>query len=135
MSADSSKAYRIQQIRTLYEELIDSYQDTSADIAKVAEWEEDLDVTILGELEIYTSYILGYASQIATTARIVDSDKGNLRFLQTFPIYDIDYVADWYWQSAGEFAQLKQYIQKLDYLRLLVLQYCDLNTPDFRPEV
>jgi hypothetical protein len=123
MSEDSFKAYRIQQIQMLYEELVDSYQENSADIARVAEWEENLDVTILGQLEIYTIYILGYASQIVTTGHIVETDKENMKFLQTFPIYDIDYVASWYWQSAGEFAQLKQYLQRSDYLRLLVLHY------------
>ena len=36
---------------------------------------------------------------------------------------DIPAIAQFYFETDGEYQQMKAYLQKLDYLRLLILEY------------
>lgn len=47
--------------------------------------------------------------------------------LLTMGVFDIPVLAQFYWETHDKYPLLKGYLQKLDYLRLLILEYLDLS--------
>ena len=90
------------------------------------EWKAKTNVW--ADVQIYNTYLAGVASQIADygyleNLELVTTDKYmNLGQLHVFGEKDFD---DWFFSSANDFPKLKAYIQKLDYLRLLVIDYVE----------
>jgi hypothetical protein len=45
-------------------------------------------------------------------------------------ILDTPAIAQWYFNSSKDYLKMKFYIEMLDYLRLLVLEYIELHQPE-----
>jgi hypothetical protein len=60
------------RIAKLSEKLISQYKETKDERSQIHswEWDNDFDLTILGLMDIYSSYSGGYASQIATRGTV-----------------------------------------------------------------
>lgn len=86
--------------------------------------------SMIEELELLTIAIRGYATQIQakgavknTQAAIVDLRKLN--------VFDNPVISQFYQTSGTDYPNLQAYIQLLDYLRLLSLEYLHANEPEY----
>ena len=86
------------------------------------EWQNDLDFTILGVIELYTSDICGYASQIAYKGRVQNPREAEGRLRQIL-FFSKPYFVKWYFDPNNEYVKVKQYVHTLNYLRLSALEY------------
>jgi hypothetical protein len=86
------------------------------------EWENDFYFTILGAMEIFSSYVGGYASQIATRGSVREP-KNAVKLLETSRLFDQSYFVKWYFAPDNKYVKVKQYVDDLDYLRLLIIEY------------
>ncbi|MDY6802664.1 MAG: hypothetical protein SXA11_02505 [Cyanobacteriota bacterium] len=79
------------------------------------------DFTVLEEIELLTTEIRGYASQIKIYGRIKNEEEA-IKILESKRIFAISSIAQWYFNSDDDYQQLKLYASMLDYLRLLILE-------------
>ena len=80
------------------------------------------DFTVLEEIELLTTEIRGYASQIKIYGRIKNEEEA-IKILESKRIFAISSIAQWYFNSDDDYQQLKLYASMLDYLRLLILEF------------
>jgi hypothetical protein len=76
-------------------------------------------------LEMLTSDILGYVSQLASRGATRQPPDLVIEHLHHLSIFEVDSVVKWYSVSADEYPQIKQYFELLDYVRLLALEYVE----------
>ena len=105
--------------------LLSDYKNTREERRQVALWEESKDFSILGEIEIFTTDIEGCASQVIANDDLENS-QDMINKLTKLQIFDVSYFADWYFSEETQFTQIKRYIEKLNYLRLLMIEYISL---------
>ncbi|WP_366941898.1 hypothetical protein [uncultured Nostoc sp.] len=87
---------------------------------------ENEEFSLLEELELLTVNLRGYASQFQSTDRIVNKDHA-IEQLQAMRVLNVAQIASFYFGSNGNYQQIKSYIRTLDYLRLLLLEYLQLQ--------
>ncbi|MGK7876722.1 MAG: hypothetical protein AB4426_26545 [Xenococcaceae cyanobacterium] len=85
--------------------------------------------TILEEIELLTVDIRGYGSQIKARGWIENEQKAIER-LQAMRVFAVPAINKFYFETDGKYWQMKAYIRMLDYLRLLILEYLRLSSPD-----
>lgn len=116
-----------QSIAQLAKQINTAYQDMQEERRKINawEWQNNLDFTILGVIELYTSDICGYASQIAYKGRVQNprEAEGHLRKIQFF---SKPYFVKWYFDPNNKYLKVKEYVNTLNYLRLSALEYVSL---------
>lgn len=117
-NSNTSKEY----ISKVLNQLLIDYKNTREERRKLVHWEESKDFSILGEIEIFTDSIRGYASQLTTNSTIEDPQK-SIEKLKQMQIFNIPNFVEWYFTYDTESPQLKNYIEKLNYLRLLIIEY------------
>ncbi|BAY60832.1 hypothetical protein NIES22_08920 [Calothrix brevissima NIES-22] len=111
-----------QYITNVLQQLLIDYKNTRDERRQIAIWEESQDFSILGEIEIFATDIEGYASQVIANDDL-EQYQEMMQKLTKMHIFDIAYFADWYFAEESQFPQIKLYIEKLNYLRLLVIEY------------
>lgn len=109
-------------IRKRVEQLNADYQAMRSERHRLAQWEEDQEFSILGEIEIFTTQIQGYAHQILAE-KLRSSIEESIEQLKAIKLFEIDYFSDWYFAEGNEYRQIKHYVEAQDYLRLLLLEY------------
>lgn len=110
-----------EHINKVLNQLLTDYKNTREERRKLLHWEESKDFSILGEIEIFTDNIRGYASQI--TNNTLENPQEKLEILKQIQIFNIPNFWNWYFQYENEYPQLENYIEKLNYLRLLLIEY------------
>jgi hypothetical protein len=111
-------------INHLLKQLTVDYQNTKQErkeIASLSQASEE-DFTVLEEIELLTSDIRGYASQIQARGWI-ENEQEAIERLQTMRVFDVPAIAQFYFATDGDYQHMKAYIRMLDYLRLLILEY------------
>jgi hypothetical protein len=84
-------------------------------------------------LEILTVSISGYATQIQATGKVKNTEKA-IGDLRQFNVFENSVVKQFYQQAGNDYPKLQAYIQLLDYLRLLALEYLQsVSQPDSVP--
>jgi hypothetical protein len=78
------------------------------------------------ELELLTADLRGYASQIQVRGWI-ENEPVAIAHLQSLRLFSISAIAQVYFESDGQYLKLKEYVRQLDYLRLLLLEYLQIN--------
>jgi hypothetical protein len=73
-------------------------------------------------LEILTVSISGYATQIQATGKVKNTEKA-IGDLRQFNVFENPVIGQFYQQADNGYPKLQAYIQLLDYLRLLSLEY------------
>ena len=115
------------QIIKLLEQLIIDEQNCIEEKKRIAidfpTSEEDF--TILEEIELLTTDIRGYASQIKAQGYINEKAK-TVKNLQKMRVFNIPKISEFYFNNQLNFPQVKNYLQMLDYLRLLIIEYLTL---------
>jgi hypothetical protein len=78
-------------------------------------------------LEVISTDILGYISQITLKGATRQSPRKVIEHLHSLSIFEIDCIISWYESSANNYPKIKQYFELLDYTRLLLLEYVEQN--------
>lgn len=81
--------------------------------------------TLLEEIELLTVELRGYASQIESKGKI-DQEIEAREKLNSSSVFLIPVIAKFYFETKG-YEQLKAYVKLLDYLRLLMIEYLQLD--------
>lgn len=81
--------------------------------------------TVWDRLELLSTDILGYVSQIASRGYTIQSVDEVIRHLHKLNIFEIDCIIDWYNAEGNNYPKIKQYFELLDYVRLLTLEYVE----------
>lgn len=90
-----------------------------------AEKESEEKHTVWSQLELLSTYISGYVSQIADYGYIRQKPQEAINHLHQLSIFDVDCIVNWYHQSGDEYPKIKQFFELLDYIRLLALEYIE----------
>ena len=86
--------------------------------------EEEL--SFLEEIELVTVSIRGYASQIEDRAGVENREQA-IANLHQLRVFDRSAIAEFYAETRSGYLQMRSYIRMLDYLRLLVLEYLQME--------
>lgn len=119
-----TKNYLIQ----LLDKLTIDYQNSQSEqkiMATEMSSSED-EFTILEEIDLLTTDIRGYASQIKIRGYIENPEKV-VDKLQQMRLFDIPSIAEFYFNNYHQYENVKSYLRTLDYLRLLILEYLNLS--------
>ena len=119
------------RITKLADTLISQYKEMKDERAQIHswEWENDFDFTILGLMDLYSSYVGGYASQIATRGTVKKPNEA-LKLLQEKRFFYQPYFVDWYFSPNNNYIKVQEYVEDVEYLRLLIIQYIKLYQND-----
>ena len=101
--------------------LID-YQNTQLERETIALWEENQGFSILGIIEVLTDDIRGYAFQVITNNYSANAQE-IFDKLNKLKIFEIPEFTQWYFSPEFDYPQIKNCVEKLNYLRLLMLEY------------
>ena len=117
-NAKNAKEYIVRVLK----QLLTDYRNTKEERHIIALWEESQEFTILGVIEIFTTDIRGYASQVIASDNLENNQEivDNLYKLRMF---DFPYFTEWYFSNDSDYPQIKRYVETLNYLRLLIIEY------------
>ena len=104
------------------------YQKTKSERKEIADsyvFSEE-EFSFLEELELVTVSIRGYASQIERRARVENREQ-SIADLHQLRVFDRSAIAQFYAETRSGYLQMRSYIRMLDYLRLLVLEYLQME--------
>ena len=111
-------------INLLSERLDLLYQMMKSERSAIAEWEESQTYSILGVVELFSTEIQGYAEQL-NFDQFASLSTDSLDRLRQLNVFRIDYFASWYFENLEQYPQTKEYVEQLDHLRLLLLEFFD----------
>jgi len=83
-------------------------------------------LSILEEIDLLTTDLRGYASQIIINQQIQNSDQALTR-LRSMRLLENPSLAELYFTKNKQFPIIYQYLQKLDYLKLLLIDWLTLQ--------
>ncbi len=86
----------------------------------------DHEFSILEEIDLFTTELRGYASQINVNQQIKNPDQ-TLTKLRNLRILANPSLAELYFIKNEQFPLIHQYLQKLDYLKLLIIDWLMLQ--------
>jgi hypothetical protein len=88
---------------------------------------EDGAFSFLEELELLTSDLRGYAMQMLLRGRI-ENEPAAIAHLQKLRLGSLPALARVYFDPIEPYPRIKAYLQRLDYLRLLLWEYLQAHT-------
>ena len=83
-------------------------------------------LSILEEIDLLTTDLRGYASQITINQQIQNPDQALTR-LRSMRLLENPSLAELYFTKNKQFPIIYQYLQKLDYLKLLLIDWLILQ--------
>ena len=83
-------------------------------------------LSILEEIDLLTTDLRGYASQISINQQIQNPDQA-LTTLRSMRLLENPSLAELYFTKNKQFPLFYQYLQKLDYLKLLLIDWLILQ--------
>jgi hypothetical protein len=98
-----------------------AYQAMRDERHRLAQWEAAQEFSILGELELLTTSLQGYAGQLINDRW--EPSHETLTHLQQAKPFEIAPISAWYITDGDQYPQVSRYIELLDYLRLLLVEY------------
>jgi hypothetical protein len=115
---------RQEQLTHFSRQLTQLYQDAKSERLQVtASYPASAEsFSILEELELLTVSICGYTTQIQSPQKISNPEKV-VADLRGFNVFENPVVVQFYQAASHDYPKLQAYIQLLDYLRLLALEY------------
>lgn len=126
---DQSKAetFERRRLAELKNRLFAHEQAMKDERLKLWEFEQESEVedTVWSELELLSTYVFGYVSQIVSQGKTRQQPSEVISHLHELSIFNTDCIVNWYTASAVEYPNIKQYFELLDYLRLLTLDYVE----------
>jgi len=86
----------------------------------------DDEFAFLEEFELLIVSISGYAKQIQATGSVRQFDAA-IAHLQQLQVFANSTIAQFYREASGQYPKVQSYLQLLDYLRLLTLEYLQMQ--------
>jgi len=86
----------------------------------------DDEFTFLEEFELLIVSICGYAKQIQATGSVKHLDSA-IAHLQHLQVFANPTIAQFSSETSGRYPKVQTYLQMLDYLRLLTLEYLQMQ--------
>jgi hypothetical protein len=83
--------------------------------------------SVFEEIDLLTTDLRGYAHQIVFHQQICNPDQA-LTTLKSIELFQNPSLAELYFTRNKQFSLFYQYLQKLDYLRLLLIDWLTLNS-------
>jgi hypothetical protein len=114
----TAKAY----IKQILNQLLIDYQNNQPEREKIALWEDNQEFSILGIIEVLPDDIRRYAFQIITNNSLANAQE-ILNELDKLKIFEIPEFSGWYFSAQFDYPQMKHYVETLNYLRLLIIEY------------
>ncbi len=114
----------VNNIIKLVEQLTIDYQNTKSERQVIAHQfpVSETEFTLLEEIELLTTDIRGYASQIKARGYIENPQQAIAQLKQK-RVFDVPSISQLYLHNSHEYENIKLYLRMLDYLRLLILEY------------
>ncbi|KOP25213.1 hypothetical protein AMR41_17575 [Hapalosiphon sp. MRB220] len=114
----------VNNIIQLLEQLTIYYQNTKSERQAIAHQfpVSETEFTLLEEIELLTTDIRGYASQIKARGYIENPQQAIAQLKQK-RVFDVPSISQLYLHNSHEYENIKLYLRMLDYLRLLILEY------------
>jgi hypothetical protein len=84
-------------------------------------------------MELFSSDIQGYVEQLLSDHSGNSLDDRAISHLRQLDAFSINYFADWYFANLETYSQTQQYIEQLDHLRLLLIEYLRERSPAVAP--
>ncbi|MEG4353401.1 hypothetical protein QUA70_25075 [Microcoleus sp. LAD1_D5] len=112
----------------LLAQLTVDYQNTKLERKEMAQnyLGSQEEFSFLEELELVTVSIRGYASQIESSAGVENREQA-IADLHQLRVFDRFAITQFYDETRSGYLQMRSYIRMLDYLRLLVLEYLQME--------
>lgn len=123
------------RISELLERLTQCEQSSAHERRKL--WDlikESKTFTFMFDLELLTSDIRGYVSQIAWRGYTRQEPFEAITGLDKLRVFDVECIMNWYYSSANEYPGTKMYCELLDYLKLLTLEFIFIYRLPDKPE-
>jgi hypothetical protein len=118
---DTQNEVAMAHIKRLSQEINAAYQAMRDERHQLATWEETQEASILGEIELLTTHLQGYAGRFLAS-RDEESTESLAKIYAVKP-FEITQISDWYMAYGEQYPQICRYIELLDYLRLLLVEY------------
>jgi hypothetical protein len=117
----------------LLNQLTDEYQTLKSEMRQIAEQHpgSDGEFAFLEEFELLIVSISGYAKQIQVTGTVRDFNTA-IAHLQQLQVFANAVIAKFYAEARWQYPKVQTYLQWLDYLRLLTLEYLQMQ-PTMQP--
>ncbi len=115
-------------MQLLSTQMDDLYRQMKDERKALSQWEENLEFSILGTLELFSGDIQGYVEAIALNHPSLARDE-TLTHLRKLNAFQLDYFTSWYFENWRTYPLVKQYIDQLDHLRLLLVEHFDARVP------
>jgi hypothetical protein len=127
MDKSEAKSFEQNRLSELKHRLLTYEKGMKDERRKLWETEKDSEQenTVWSQLELLSTYILGYVSQIITSGYTRQEPHEALDHLHQLSIFDVDCIVIWYRSSKDEYPKIKQFFELLDYIRLLTLEYVE----------
>lgn len=116
------KTHAHDHIAFLLQHLVQQYKGLAAERRLLHTIESDKDYSTLGVIELYSTYVSGYATQIIDRLEI-SNPKRALQELATWDFFSVDYCYNWFYDKNNQLNGLKLHVLQLDYLRLIIAEY------------
>jgi hypothetical protein len=118
----------ITHMQLLSAQIDELYRAMKEERKPLSQWEDDRDFSILGTLELFSGDIQGYVETIVLNQPTIPSTEA-LKHLRNLNSFQLDYFTSWYFEHWQTYPQIKQYIEQLDHLRLLLIEHFDARVP------
>lgn len=115
-------------MQLLSDQMDELYRTMKDERKALSQWEDNQEFSILGTLELFSSDIQGYVETIALNQPTIPSTEA-LTHLRNLNAFQLDYFTSWYFENWQAYPQIKQYIEQLDHLRLLLIEHFDARVP------
>jgi hypothetical protein len=109
-------------ISSLVEQVTAQYQSTGEERASINTWEANKEYSVLGILELCSTYTLGAASQIVHKGYVTDVDEV-VTLLCKYNFFNFSYCLAWFLEHSHLFPKITSYTESITYLRFTVLEY------------
>lgn len=123
---DQSNEIVMAHLHRLIKQINLAYQAMRDERRQLAQWESDREFSVLGEIELLTSHLQGHAGQVLTGQ--CEKPDNVLAALQKTMPFEIAPIFDWYLTNGEQYPQICDYLETLDYLRLLLVEYLSRTT-------
>ncbi|EKV00536.1 hypothetical protein Lepto7375DRAFT_2656 [Leptolyngbya sp. PCC 7375] len=124
---DRLNTYRDYTVQLLTQ-LSETYPTLKPEMTQISEQYPgtDDDFSFLEELELWLVNICGYAEQVQQTGQVKQFDSA-ITHLQQLQIFANPMFVRFYGEAKHTYPKLQNYLQTLDYLRLLTLEYLQMQ--------
>ncbi|MBE9205888.1 hypothetical protein IQ244_05035 [Nostoc sp. LEGE 06077] len=114
----------VRHIIQLLAQLTIDYQNSKSERQAIAHQlsASETEFTLLEEIELLTTDIRGYGSQIKARGYIENPQQA-IEQLKQKRVFDVPSISQLYLHNSYEYENIKSYLRMLDYLRLLILEY------------